>query len=169
MGRPVASGAYIRAGHPALIHVGNKDHGDMIMRATGGRFSPVTMEVISRSENGILRGGVVYENYTGKGGSILVHIAGFDKKWINRDMFWIMFDYPFKQLDCKQAFAQVRATNTEALDFCKNIGWEEIFTLEGVFPNDDMLLLRMKRADCRFLKLKPHRLTSKKEAMHGQA
>jgi RimJ/RimL family protein N-acetyltransferase len=125
------------------------------MKAAGSDFSNRLMQVISRTENGILMGGIVYENYTGANGSCLVHIAGFEPNWINRDLLWIMFDYPFRQLDCKHAFAQVAANNTKAYEFCMSIGWELLHTLEGVFPDGDMLLLRMKRENCRFLGIKP--------------
>lgn len=145
-----------------MIHVGNASHGQSIMEATGGDFASVTMEVISRTENGELYGGVIYENYTGKGGSVLVHIGGFKPHWINRDMLFIMFDYPFRQLDCKQAFCQVRAKNTHTLEFCKSFGWEEVIVLEGVFPDDDMVLMRMRRDTCRFLNVKPRNVKSRR-------
>lgn len=152
-----------------MIHFSNADHGDQIMRMAGARFSSVNMEVISRTENGVLRGGVVYENYTGEGGSLLVHIGGKDKKWINRDMLWVMFDYPFNQLKVNRAFAQVAGKNKEAYDFCMSIGWKELHRLEAVFPDDDMILLQLRREDCRFLKLKPRTLRSNKGSQNGQA
>jgi len=138
-----------------MINTGNVDHGEQIMSSIGSAFTKVTMQVISRSENGVLLGGAVYENYTGKGGSLLTHVAGFAPNWVNRDLLWVMFDYPFIQLDCTQAFSQVAAKNKASLSFCKNLGFQEVITLGGVFPDDDMILLRMKRSECRFLKIQP--------------
>lgn len=156
-----------------MIHIDNAAHGQSIMEATGGDYSRVTMEVISRTEQGPngseLYGGVVYENYTGKGGSVLVHIAGFVPNWINRDMLFIMFDYPFRQLECKQAFCQVRSKNAHTLEFCKSFGWEEVITLEGVFPDDDMILMRMRKETCRFLNVKPRNINSRRTIENGQA
>ena len=145
-----------------MIHTGNEDHGWQIMRAIDSQFSAVTMKVISRSENGELMGGVVYENWTGPNGSCLVHIAGFNKRWIDRDMLYIMFDFPFRQLDCYQAFCQVAGKNTETLAFNKKIGWQEIIRLEHVFPDDDMILMRLKGDDCRYLNVKPKHISSTK-------
>lgn len=150
-----------------MIHSGNEEHGQMVMQAMDSMFSPVTMQVISRSEGGKFMGGIVYENYTGKGGSILVHISSTSKHWINRDMLFVMFDYPFKQLDCTQAFAQVKASNADCLAFCQSIGWKEVITLEGVFPDDDMVLLRLRRDDCRFLNLKPRTIRPNKGDHNG--
>lgn len=150
-----------------MIHVCNDDHGRQIMAAIDSQYASVTMKVISRSENGVLQGGVVYENWTGAGGSCLVHIAGFSKRWIDRDMLYIMFDYPFRQLDCTQAFAQVAAKNEEVLAFNKKIGWEEVIRLEDVFPDDDMILMRMKRSACRYLDIKPKTVQSRRIAQNG--
>jgi len=150
-----------------MIHFNSEDHGRQIMKAAGADFSPRLMSVISRSENGVLYGGVVYENYTGKNGSLLVHIAGFHRRWINRDLLWVIFDYPFRQLDCKQAFAQVRAKEKHTLKFCLSFGWKEVITLEGVFPDDDMILLRMLRDECRFLNLKPRKLQPRRTPKDG--
>lgn len=132
------------------------------MEGAGSKFTPVTMQVISRTVNGELRGGVVYENWTGEGGSVLVHIASTDKRWINRDMLWVMFDYPFNQLKVTQAFAQVAAKNEDCLKFSKSVGWSEVIRLDAVFPDDDMILLRLRREECRFLDLKPRNIRSNK-------
>lgn len=145
-----------------MIHFDNEDHGHQVMGAIGSSFTPVTMKVISRSENGIFRGGVVYENWTGKGGSVVIHIGSTDKHWINRDMLWVMFDYPFNQLEVNQAFAQVASKNEECLRFSKSVGWKEVIRLDAVFPDDDMILLRLRREECRFLNLKPRQLRSNK-------
>lgn len=150
-----------------MIHLDNREHGAMIMRHINSDFTEVTMKVISRTENGVLQGGVVYENWTGKGGSLLVHIAGFSKRWIDRDMLFVMFDYPFRQLDCKQAFCQVAAKNTEVLEFNKHFGWEEVIKLEGVFPDDDMVLMRMYRDKCRFLNVKPREVRPRRTQDNG--
>lgn len=152
-----------------MIHTGNADHGQQIMAATGGDFAAVTMEVISRTENGNLYGGVIYENYTGRDGSVLVHIAGFVPNWINRDMLFIMFDYPFVQLGCKQAFCQIRAKATHTREFCLSFGWEEVITLEGVFPDDDMVLMRMRKETCRFLNIKSRNVKPRRTIENGQA
>lgn len=141
-----------------MIHFSNHDHGELIMRAAGSRFTPVTMEVISRSEGGVLYGGAVYENYTGPGGSCIVHVAGFRKTWMNKDLLWVCYDYPFNQMDCTQMFCQVKSTNAESLALCRGTGWSEVITLEGVFPDADVVIMRMRREECRFLSLKPRNL-----------
>lgn len=150
-----------------MIHFRNHIHGERLMASIDAKFSPITMEVISRTENGELYGGLIYENYTGPGGSVEVHIASFHPRWLNRDMLYVMFDYPFRQLDCVQGFARVKAKNEACLKFCKSIGWKEVIRLEGVFPDDDMVLLRMKRDECRYLDIKPRTIRSNKGVING--
>lgn len=151
-----------------MIHFNNHSHGRKVMKSINSSFTPVTMQVISRTDDeGKLLGGVVYENYTGPGGSILAHISGFAPNWINRDMLYVMFDYPFNQLDCKQAFGQVAAKNTHSIEFNTKLGWETVMTLEGVFPDDDMVLMRYRRENCRFLAIKPRSIKSNKVDTHG--
>lgn len=150
-----------------MIYVNNHAHGRVIMEAAGAKYTPETMTVISRGEGGELYGGVIYENWSGEGGSVVVHIAGFNPHWINRDILFMMFDYPFNQLRCNQAFAQVRAKNVTCLKFCQSVGWEEVITLDAVYPDDDMVLLRMRRENCRFLGLKPRNVRSRKGDLNG--
>lgn len=150
-----------------MIFTDNLEHGERIMRSFNAQYAEVTMEVISRAEQGVLYGGVVYENYTGKGGSCLVHVAGFVPNWLNRDLLYIIFDYPYKQLECNRTFAQIKASNTASLEFCLSLGYEKITTLEGVYSDDDMILLQLRKADCRYLDIKPRHVRSNKEVSHG--
>lgn len=145
-----------------MIHVGNDAHGRQVMKAINSIFSPVTMQVISRDEKGELYGGVIYENYTGVNGSVLAHVAGFRPNWLNRDMLYIMFDYPFKQLGCRAVFLQVPESNGPSLKFAKSLGFKEYLLIEDVFPNDNMILLKMKADDCRFLNVKPRTVFSRR-------
>jgi len=138
-----------------VICIGNVEHGQRIMAETSAHFSSVTMQVISRTKDTILQGGVVFENWTGEGGTCLAHVAGFNPHWLDRDFMFIMFDYPFKQLDCRSVFVQVASKNDKSLHFTKSIGFVECARIEDVFPDDDMILLRLKRDDCRFLNIKP--------------
>lgn len=147
-----------------MIHINNKEHGKAIALTSKSLYSPVTMQVISRSEKGVLYGGSIFENFTGKGGSIAMHAAGFNKMWVNRDLLFATFDYPFNQLECTRVFGQVPAKNADALHFNYNLGFKHVIRLEGVFPDGDMVLMQMLREDCRFLSIKPRSISSNKES-----
>lgn len=150
-----------------MIHVGNKQHGKMIMKSIQSEFTPVTMKVISREEQEELYGGVIYENWTGAGGSVIAHVAGFKPNWMNRDMLYIIFDYPFKQLEVNQVFTQIASKNEKSIKFCEALGFKRIITLEGVYPDDDVILFNLKKADCRFLNVKPKTVMSRRVSTDG--
>lgn len=127
-----------------------------IAEAAGAQFNPNPRgsSSISRVRDGLLLGGVVYYHNTGE--SIAVHVAAFEENWLNRDLLWVMFDYPFNQLGVKRIFAEISEDNTQALKFNENLGFYTVATIEGVFPNNVACVVRrIDREGCRFLKIKP--------------
>jgi ribosomal protein S18 acetylase RimI-like enzyme len=150
-----------------MIHFNNREHGKLIAETANSLFSVVTHKVISRSEDGVLYGGTLYENWTGFGGSIAIHAAGFRPMWVNRDLLWATFDYPFNQLQVTRVFGQVPANNDEAIHFNHSLGFKDLVRIEGVFPDGDMILMQMLREDCRALKVKPKDLVSNMENRNG--
>jgi hypothetical protein len=131
-------------------------HGYAIASASGTSFNPVVDICIGRVVDDKLLGGVLFQNYTGS--SIGIHVAGFADHWINRDMLWVCFHYPFVQLGCSKLFGQVPSTNSKALEFNLNLGFKEVARIEDVFPDGDLIVLTMQREKCRWLKLKPRGL-----------
>lgn len=100
--------------------------------------------------DGVL-GGWVFERYTGPGGSVTMHWAGRDRGWLKLDMLVMCAVYVFEQLACKQAIGEVRASDTEVRRVDEKVGFKEIATIPGYFPDDDLVIYRMERAECRFL------------------
>jgi RimJ/RimL family protein N-acetyltransferase len=133
-----------------LITAGNIEHARAIAKAAGCFFNPECDHVISREEDGKLLGGVIFTGYTGA--SIGIHTASFDPRWINKDMLWITFDYPFNQLGVKKLFGQVPSGNLRALEFDLKLGFIEEARIPEVFPGEDLVVLSMRREDCRWLK-----------------
>lgn len=131
-------------------------HGTMICEAAGAAFNPLVDQCIARvTPQGNLRGGMAYTNYTGLGGSISMHVAGFDRRWLSRDLLWVAFSYPFDQLCLKQIFGQVHARRFADLNLFLSAGFRAVTTIEDVYPDGDMILLSMYREDCRFLNIVP--------------
>lgn len=145
-----------------MIVSGNAEYGYRIANEAGAFFNPSTDPCLARVENGQLWGGVTYHGYTGQGGSIHMHMAGFVPRWADRDMLWVAFDYPFTQLGCKKVFGQVPETNTKALEIDLKLGFKIEAKIEGVFPDGACFVLSLAREDCRWLKLKHRRLIGPK-------
>lgn len=138
-----------------MICFNNHDHGRRIADLATCSFDPNNHTVISR-DNGQLAGGVIYTDYNGH--SITAHIAGFTRNWLCPDLLWVMFHYPFVQLDCKKIIGQVPSYNHRALAFDYKLGFKYVTTVPEVFKNGDLVIISMGRDDCRWLKLRPRHL-----------
>jgi RimJ/RimL family protein N-acetyltransferase len=136
-----------------VIAAGNLNHAKSIAEEVGVFFNPACDHVISRARSGRLLGGVIFTGYTTK--SIAIHVAGFDKHWINSDMLWITFDYPFNQLGVTKLIGHVPSSNPKALDFNRKLGFKEEARVADVYPDGDLVILSMHRDNCRWLKLRP--------------
>lgn len=136
-----------------MIVFNNADHGHRIAKTAGSAFNPAVDVCISRWEKGLLLGGVIYQNFTGE--SIAMHVAAFMPNWLNRELLWVFFDYPFNQLGVKRIFAQVPESNTHALEFDLRIGFRIVTKIDGVFPDGGVTVIVMEKADCKWLHFKP--------------
>jgi len=142
-----------------MIEFDNVIHGHLIAEAIACPYNPKCDHVISRvADDGVLLGGVIYKDYTGS--SVFMHQAGFDKAWINRDMLWVCFDYPFNQLGYSVVFGAVSSTNPHAFDINRRLGFSVEAVLKDGYPDDDMLIMAMRKDQCRWLALKPQGIKS---------
>ena len=141
-----------------MIEFGNKQHGERIAEAAGFICGPSDV-VISRTDDwGKLLGGTVQYEYTGR--AISMHVAGFAPNWINKDLLWVVFHYPFVQLGCASIFCQIKSDNEKAIKFVDRIGFEPEVIIRDVFPgNVDLVVRRMYASTCRWLGLRPRGIT----------
>lgn len=144
-----------------MIVFGDHAAGREIAQVSGTTYNPEVDQVIARVEDGVLWGGVTYQGYTGA--SIQMHMAGFVPSWANRDFLWVIFDYPFNQLNCRKVFGQVPETNTRALEIDQKLGFKIIAKIDDVFPDGACYVLALAREDCRWLNLKPRGLSAGSE------
>lgn len=70
-------------------------------------------------------------------------------------MLFVAFDYPFNQLQVNKIFGEIKRSDEETLKFAFKAGFKAEAGLEGVYPDDDMVIVALYRADCRFLGLPP--------------
>jgi hypothetical protein len=105
-------------------------------------------------------GGVIYTGYTGKGGSIEAHVAGDGVRWATRDLLWAAFDYPFQRLGCRVLLGRVNSSNLNAVKLDLKLGFKVATVIPNGYPNGDMLVLSMRRDECRFLDIQPRGIMS---------
>lgn len=65
------------------------------------------------------------------------------------------FEFPFLVCDLEVVFGLVDSTNEKALSFDKKLGFREFYRIPHAGIDGDLVMLEMRRADCRWLR-KPH-------------
>jgi hypothetical protein len=104
-----------------------------------------------------LKGGVLFTDYWGNGGSCQIHMAGFRKNWVSKSMVYLAFNYPFQQLKVGKLFGLVPERNYLARNANLRLGFKMEYLAEGVFNHADgingMYLMSMKKEDCRWLNI----------------
>jgi hypothetical protein len=91
---------------------------------------------------------VGYDNFNGS--SVMMHSAG-EGHWLTPDMLWAAFDYPFNVCQANMVIGLVPSGNTAALRFNKHIGFKTELILEGAHPDGSLVLMTMRRGECRYL------------------
>lgn len=130
-------------------------YGIEIARAAKAAYNPMTDNAMARLEGGRIIGGFTFSDYTGPGGSMLVHVAGFRDRWLSRALLVDTANYLFNHSKCARIFGQVPATKPKVLAFDLKLGWKEVAFLEGVFPDGGCHILAMTREECRWLRWVP--------------
>ncbi len=130
--------------------------GRWVCERTGGVYDGLG-SAIGLERDGEIVGGVLFDNYNGR--SICMHVASNGTgHWITPEFLRQVFHYPFIQLGVSVIIGQVDSTNSAALSFDEAIG----FKLEHVIPDagkfGDLVILTMRPAQCRFLKLKERQI-----------
>lgn len=62
------------------------------------------------------------------------------------------FEFPFVVCNCEAVIALVDSENEAALSFDTKLGFEEVARVPNGGPDADLVVLRMLRGDCRWLK-----------------
>ena len=136
-----------------MIEFNNTEHGWLIAEAIPRTYNEKQDVVISHTLDGKLLGGVIFDGFTGP--CIFAHQAGFDKRWLTRDMLWMIFDYPFNQLEVKKICGTIPASDKSLLEFNTKLGFKVEASIADAYPTGDMLVMSMKKDECRWLNVKP--------------
>ena len=113
-------------------------------------FSPLDSYVIGVERDGVIEAAVGYKDFTGR--SVCMHVAIDNPCAIHRRFVWLCFDYPFNQMGVEKVLGVVDSSNAEALNLDLKLGFRPVATVEGVYENGDMLILEMRKSQCRWLK-----------------
>lgn len=132
-------------------------YGPKIAEAAMAGFNPARDVCMARVVHGENVGGFIMTDYTGVGGSMVTHVAGFRPGWLTRELLFNTATYCFDVAKCGRIFGQVAASKPKVLAFDLKMGWKEVAFLPGVFPDGGSHVLSMTRDECRWLNLRPVR------------
>ena len=97
--------------------------------------------------------GVVFNDYNGV--NMNMHVASDDsKRWMTRELLWLVFDYAFNQAKVERITGLVGEKNWQARKFDEHIGFTQETTLARAHPDGRLIVYRMFREDCRWLKIR---------------
>ncbi len=125
---------------------------------------PAAATFLAWRDDAGVAGGWMFERYTGPGGVVHSHWAARRKgRWLSRDKLRLAAAYIFGQLQCRYAVGEVKAGKLEVRWLMEKLGFQPAAILNNYFPDDDLLIYRLDRHNCRWLPVE------QEERSHGQA
>lgn len=117
-------------------------------------FSP-TIEfraLTALDDRGRIHGMVGFDGWTPN--SVVAYIA-LDNPAALRHLVPAVFEVAFEKAERGVMLATCKGSNTRSLKLCKHLGMKEVYRVrDGVQVGDDLVILEMRREDCRWLQRK---------------
>lgn len=83
-----------------------------------------------------------------------MHIAAVEGgHWANKDFLWAAFDYPFNKLGVSVIIASVEKSNEDALRLNRHLGFEVKAEIPDAHLFGDLVIMAMRKEDCRWLNI----------------
>lgn len=95
---------------------------------------------------------VAYNGFVGR--CCFMHTVITRPECVTRAVVREAFNYPFVVCNCEAIVALVDSGNEAALSFDKRLGFTEIARIPHAGPEGDLVILRMLRSECKWLR--PH-------------
>ena len=119
-----------------------------------GQFKyPQNTACIGQEKDGNLIAVVGYNSFIPN--SCQIHVASTDVYWLNKDLLFAIFDYPFNKLEVKVILAPICKDNVKSLNLCRKLGFEQVADIPHGYYNGnifgDLIVMAMKRNQCKWL------------------
>jgi hypothetical protein len=95
---------------------------------------------------------VGYNGFVGK--TCCMHVVIQKPEMMSPRIVREAFEFPFQVCGCVAVLGMVDSTNDAALTFDRRLGFKEIDRIAGAGLDGDLVILRMLRSECRWLR--PH-------------
>lgn len=127
--------------------------GPWLMKIIDGEWIPGKGSVIGLWEDGVGPiAGCYYESCNGA--SVIGHLGGIGRKWMNREYLWFCFHYPFEILKVNKIIGIVTSDNLAARKLDEHMGFVLEATLKDAAPKGDLLIYTMTKDQCKWLHLR---------------
>jgi RimJ/RimL family protein N-acetyltransferase len=73
---------------------------------------------------------------------------------MSRKLLWASFDYPFNKLEKKVIVTALDANNQKAVRLNRHLGFNIEAVIKDAHENGDLMIMTMRKENCRFLKTK---------------
>ena len=121
---------------------------EWLSEAGKDKYSNETM-CIGQEKDGQLIAVVGYNNFTEK--LCQIHVASTDVYWLNKDLLFAIFDYPFNKVGLKVILAPICKDNHKSLNLCRKLGFEKVAEIPYAHKDGDLVIMSMKRNQCKWL------------------
>ena len=122
--------------------------GNWVCEKAGGRYQ-IGNTGIGYEKDGDLIAGVMYDGFNGS--NISIHSRIDNPRIVPKKFYWMVFDYPFNQLNVKRLSGIVCFNNNKAQRLNEHLGFKREAVLGDYFPEGDAIVYVMRKDDCRFL------------------
>jgi RimJ/RimL family protein N-acetyltransferase len=144
--------------------VSGREHiADWVTDKSGGNLTDYYECVAVADDEGNLKAGVVFDGWTGEGGSVFLHSRIDDAKYATRAFYCMVFAYAYMELDVKMCYGIVNSYNEKAKKLNEKLGFTKEHPLRNYFPDGDAILYGLHRDDCRWIR-KDHEIRPFKHA-----
>ena len=117
-----------------------------------GTWSSVGRSAIGQvNDDGSPRWVAVYDHYE-PNGSIQIHTAIANPKYVTRQAIYSVFEYPFCQLGVKKVIGVINSSNEAALTFNIRLGFQVEAIISDAYDMGSMYILSMTLEQCRWLR-----------------
>ena len=125
--------------------------GPWVCARIGGTWINGRGTTIGLQRSGELVAGILYEDCNGV--NVNMHVASDgSRRWMTRELLHFAFWYPFEQLGVKRVTGTVPASNDDARRLDEHLGFVLEARLEKAHPDGDLLIYRMFRHECKWLR-----------------
>jgi RimJ/RimL family protein N-acetyltransferase len=110
---------------------------------------PQNTACIGQEKDGKLIAVVGYNGFLPN--SCQIHVASTDVYWLNKELLFAIFDYPFNKVGVKVIIAPIYKGNVKSLNLCRKLGFKQVADIPYAHLNGDLVVMLMERNQCKWL------------------